>query len=246
MSRISKLCLIAVLGPMLAGCSALHLSGLKGKSKSAKGKEDGPVMDLLCLWEPGEGRNLDNLPGRGFAGQLMFLRQGSDEPTIVDGDIRIYLFDDQGAQDEQAVPIHQFDFPSLVWNQYVRKTNLGPAYQLFIPYTRKGPHEASCALRVRFTPADGSPPVYSKMAHVTLPGSRSEVAKAWKPQRTQQSVAARSGYETDPAVEQAVHEVMSRHGSKTPGKAVTDIRLASAQREGAASGRAANWRVCSS
>ncbi len=58
------------------------------------------------------------------------------------------------------------------------QTNLGTAYQMFVPYTRKGSQEAHCSLRVKFEPADGGPPVYSKMSGVTLPGEKSELAKA--------------------------------------------------------------------
>jgi hypothetical protein len=115
---------------------------------------------------------LDGLPTRGFAGQLLFFKPGSDRPVPVDGDVRIYVFDNQGTIEEQSRPLHQFDFPSAAWQTFVHDTNLGPAYQVFVPYTRKGRHYAECVVRVRFTAKDQLP-VYSKLASVTLSGRKS-------------------------------------------------------------------------
>jgi hypothetical protein len=129
-----------------------------------------PVARILCFWEPSEGLGVDGRPTRGFAGQLLFMTNGGAMPAEVNGDVRIYVFDDQGTYEEQARPIHQFDFKSAAWSQHLGETTLGPAYQVFIPYTRKGPHQARCALRVRLQPGDG-PVVFSEMVKVILPGT---------------------------------------------------------------------------
>ncbi len=226
MTRLSTLTLLTLLSPLLGGCSALHLG------KWMHHREQGPVNDMMCLWEPGEGRNLDNLPAHGFAGQLMFLRQGSDEPSPVDGDIRVYVFDDQGGPEDLAVPIHQFDFEAKAWNRYLRQTNLGPAYQIFLPYTRKGQHEARCALRVRFTPTDGGPPLYSKIANVTLPGSRTPAVDRWNPESAQLSAAEMKGH----AVDRSLQLPPGSEPAKKPRD--TSIRLASHQDDRAGGGRA--------
>ena len=172
MSRTFLRCMLLIVAAVPLGCSSLEIASLFGRQALYEAGPNNPVMDIICLWEPAEGRGLDNLPGRGFAGQVLFLTRGSAEPAKVDGDIRVYVFDDQGSLEEQAKPIHQFDFNSQAFDQYLYETNFGAAYQLFMPYTRKGSHEANCALRVRFTPADGGPPVYSKMADITLPGAK--------------------------------------------------------------------------
>ncbi|MCA9024396.1 MAG: hypothetical protein KDA86_04210 [Planctomycetaceae bacterium] len=183
MSRSLTTCLMITLAA-LAGCSSLDATSLFKQSNFVEAGPKNPVIDVVCLWEPAEGRGLDNLPTRGFAGQLLFLTRGTAEPAKVDGDVRVYLFDDQGKPEDQSKPIHQFDFKGGTFSQYLCETNMGAAYQLFIPYPRKGTHEVNCALRVRFTPAEGSSPVYSKMANVTLPGAKSkELANSWQPQR---------------------------------------------------------------
>jgi len=136
-----------------------------------------PAVEIVTLWQPAEGRDMDNLPSRGFAGQIMFFSHKRKEPVKVEGDVRIYLFDDLGSEDSQTKPIHQFDFDAGSWNTYLRETNLGATYQLFIPYTRKGSHQAHCSLRVRFTPQEGQP-VYSDMASITLLGTKKQADAA--------------------------------------------------------------------
>jgi hypothetical protein len=127
-------------------------------------------VEVVCLWEPAEGTGLDHLPARGFAGQILFITPRHEEPVQVDGKVRVYVFDDCGTIEEQQQPIHQFVFDSTSWNAFLHETNLGAAYQLFIPYTRPDMHQAACSLRVCYEPADGQP-VYSKFAKVSLPGS---------------------------------------------------------------------------
>jgi hypothetical protein len=151
---------------LAGGCGSLDLN-LAGRHQM----EDAAVREIVCLWEAAEGVGLDGLPARGFAGQIMFFKPGRDVPVRVDGDVRIYVFDDQGTIEEQSRPLHQFDFPSAAWQTFVHDTNLGPAYQVFIPYTRKGRNYTECAVRVRFTAQDRLP-VYSKMASVALPGRK--------------------------------------------------------------------------
>lgn len=149
-----------------AGCSAVPLLSMH-RLKEADAQH--PVGEILCVWEAAEGRGLDNLPCRGFGGQLLFFANGYKEPVKATGDVRIYVFDDIGVDGDAGKPVHQFDFPAVAWNALLKPSNLGASYQIFIPYTRKGLHGATCTLRVRFTP-EGGLPVYSRMASVELAG----------------------------------------------------------------------------
>jgi hypothetical protein len=161
--------LLLVLVPLLAGCTALDLN-LSDFGREAD--QTAGVGEIVCLWEAAEGVGLDGLPTRGFAGQVLFFVKGQSTPVRINGDVRVYVFDDQGTADEQARPLHEFNFPAEAWNSYLTQTNLGPAYQLFVPYTRKGSHFAKCELRVRLTAQDRLP-AYSKLAMITLPGRKS-------------------------------------------------------------------------
>jgi hypothetical protein len=151
---------------LASGCQSLDLAF---GPRIHKATASDPVMEVFCLWDDGEGRGLDGLPARGFGGQIMFFTARQKEAVKVEGDVRIYLFDDQGDAEEQARPIHEFNFTADAWNTYLRPSDFGGTYQLFIPYTRKGNHQAQCTLRVRYTPTGGQP-LYSKPTTVMLKG----------------------------------------------------------------------------
>jgi len=167
--QIGNVLLVACALLTLEGCASTNFINWK-KNTVLTASLKNPAVDIVCVWQAAEGTGLDGVPTRGFAGQVMFFTRHDASPAAINGDVRVYVFDDQGTADEQSKPVHQFDFEGEAWNAHLRMTNLGPSYQLFIPYTREGHHLANCSLRVRFKPAEG-PVVYSQTATVTLPGS---------------------------------------------------------------------------
>jgi hypothetical protein len=124
----------------------------------------------MCIWQPADGRGLDDLPARGFAGQIVFLTANSATPVAVEGDVTIYLFDDQGTPQERSRPLHVFRFVDGSWKTHLRPTAWGPTYQLFIPYVRPGTHRAACSLAVQIEPREGRR-VTSEMASIVLAGT---------------------------------------------------------------------------
>ena len=172
--RLSMLVAVGYMG-MLSGCGGGGMMNLK-KHGVRWANARSPAYRALSVWQPAEGWGVDNRPTRGFAGQIYFFtkdvhkKKDGNAPVAVRGEVRIFVFDDQGTPEEQSRPIHQFVFEDGVWDKYLYDTQLGPAYNIFIPYTRKGYHKAECALRVRLTPPDG-PVIYSKMVNVSLPGT---------------------------------------------------------------------------
>lgn len=161
--------LCTLLAVLASGCHQFDLFR-RESAKLPEATAEHPVVEALCLWEAADGTGLDGLPCRGFAGQILFFAAGHAAPVRANGHIRIYVFDDQGDYEEQQRPIHQFDFDGAAFQKFLADTNVGAAYQIFVPYTRKGNHRATCSLRVRLTPEHGSP-VYSKMASIILPGT---------------------------------------------------------------------------
>ena len=149
------------------GCATLQLPF--GKDRIQKASARNPVVQIVCIWQPSEGRDPSGMPCRGFAGQILFLAGRNALPVQVEGDVRIYLFDDKGTSEEQAKPIHQYDFDSGSWSVHLTKGTLGPTYSVFVPYTRRGTYEAKCALRLRLKSGD-QPAVFSDMAAVPLDG----------------------------------------------------------------------------
>ena len=164
-----RLLLVACLVLSLSACSTLNLNFLGHKPLK---KEDArhPVREIICLWQPAEGEDLDGLPGRGFAGQILFFASGQSESVLTKGEVSILVYDDQGTTEDVSQPFHEFKFPGEVWDLYSVETNFGAAYQLFIPYTRPGKQRAACSVRVKYTPENGQP-IYSHIASLVLPGT---------------------------------------------------------------------------
>ena len=125
--------------------------------------KDNPAVRCVCLWQPAEG-TWEGQSCRGFGGQVFFLDRDSARPIAVRGDIRIHVFDDVGPREDRAKPVHTFDFTKGAWNAFLVKTQFGPAYNIFIPYTRKGHEKTECALRIRMD-EEGIPAIFSAMRH---------------------------------------------------------------------------------
>ncbi|MFV0445803.1 MAG: hypothetical protein ACK5Q5_19675 [Planctomycetaceae bacterium] len=180
MTRSLMLLTIAALS---CGCTQLSLFAWGAAGRLVEAGPRNPVAEVVCLWEPAEGNDPNGLPCRGFAGQVLFFTPGSPQAAKVEGDICIYVFDDHGSESERSKPLQQFTFDAGSWNALMRPSDLGASYQLFVPYTRPGQWQADCSLSVRYTPAGGGSPVYSKMGPVSLPGrTRQSVAKSALPE----------------------------------------------------------------
>ena len=132
--------------------------------------KDNPAVRCVCLWQPAEG-TWQGRPCRGFGGQVFFLDRETARPIAIRGDIRIHVFDDHGPRKDRAKPVHTFDFTKGAWNAFLVKTQFGPAYNIFIPYTREGYEKSECALRIRMVD-EGVPAIFSDMSYVRLEGSR--------------------------------------------------------------------------
>jgi len=201
-----------------SGCATTGLFGAKSKAVPQADAKN-PAAEILAIWKPAEGAGLNGVPTRGFAGQILFFTRSHATPVEVHGDVRIYVFDDRGTLEEQSKPIHQFDFPADAWKTHLQMSPLGPSYQLFIPYTRKDHHQATCSLRVRLKPAEG-PMIYSETANVTLPGPRPPDAIAREPEAEADEQAANTEDEdTRPfdvaAAKKLIAAELGKNGSKS-------------------------------
>ncbi len=168
---------------MLSGCQSTGLSTLKRAVPSSAvsffgGEEvrwadnENPVVRCVCLWQPADG-SWEGRPTRGFGGQVFFLDRDTAKPVAVKGDVRIHVFDDNGPRENHGKAVHTFDFNKGAWNNFLVKTQFGPAYNIFIPYTRDGHHKTECALRVRLVETD-TLTVFSDMSYVKLEGANPE------------------------------------------------------------------------
>lgn len=151
-----------------SGCG-LPVQWQKMASKLPEATPEDPVHYILCIWQPSEGHDRDGNHTRGFAGQICFFTRRSETPVRVNGDVRITVYDDHGQPEDRGKPLHNWDFIGDAWKIHLHNGTFGPTYSVFIPYSRKGNHQAQCALRVRYQPAEG-PPIYSDTCAVILPG----------------------------------------------------------------------------
>ncbi len=158
---------LALTSCLASGCATFQLPW--AAHQHAKATAQNPAVQIICIWEQAEGRDPNGLPCRGFAGQLLFLANRNAAPVEVEGDVRIYLFDNVGSPEEQARPLRQFDFDSEAWKMHLTKSAVGPSYSVFVPYVRRGQSNAQCALRVRLEAKNG-PTIFSELSSLPLKG----------------------------------------------------------------------------
>lgn len=164
-------CSLAVAG---VGCSSL--TGSK-RAAFTQATARNPAVKILCVWQQAEGPGPNGETTRGLAGQVFFFPREGEIPVTVQGDLKIFVFDDVGTPEEQAKPLSQVDVPSYELSARLGETQFGPSYTVFAPYTRKGSYEANCAVRIRLTRPDGSV-LFSDMAQVKLNGTPREKPSA--------------------------------------------------------------------
>lgn len=159
---------------LFTGCATTNLSTSSVTApKFVRATANNPAVKCLCVWQTAEGFDPEGKPCRGVAGQVFFFNRDGAIPVLVDGDVRLFVFDDQGSEESQSKPLSQFDIDRETWNTQVTKTQFGPAYRLFVPYVRQGRHQAQMVVRLRMTP-DGGPVVFSELATIDLAGHKPE------------------------------------------------------------------------
>lgn len=171
---VRYLLMLLLLSTSISGCTSLALSTWDWKTAKKFATSKKPAVEIVALWELSEGRGVDGLPTRGFAGQILFFQHNNSSPVYAKGEVMIHLYDDQGDVQDQSKPLHQFKFDSGAWQAHAVESSLGPAYQVFIPYVRKGRDQAECALRVQLTQKD-APEIYSNTISVKLSGNTPQV-----------------------------------------------------------------------
>lgn len=163
-----------VLCVLLAGCATSGLvSNATPQKKFVKATPNNPALKCLCVWQTADGFDSEGKSCRGVAGQVFFFNRDSAIPVTVNGDVHVFVFDDQGSEADQAKPLSQFDIDRQTWNMQLTRTQFGPAYRLFVPYARSGRNQAELALRLRMTP-DSGPVVYSDLSTINLTGYKLE------------------------------------------------------------------------
>ena len=188
-TAIFRLALV-YLAACLAGCASTNLLHFS-KNEFPRSGPKNPVVRIVGLWQAAEGIEVNN-SSRGFSGQILFFANEGSQPVQVDGEVRFYVFDDQGTEEEQVKPLHQYDYPAESWNALLGKGPLGATYSVFVPYPRPGFHQANCMLRVRYTPKQG-PTIYSEMISIVLQGTKPKTTAQREKEQAPTNVLSAAG-----------------------------------------------------
>lgn len=159
---------------LLTGCATSGLvSEATPHKKFVQASPQNPAVKCLCVWQTADGFDSEGKSCRGVAGQVFFFNRDNAVPVMVNGDVHVFVFDDLGTEADQSKPLSQFDIDRQTWNTQLTRTQFGPAYRLFVPYTRPGRNQAELAVRLRMTP-DSGPVVYSDLSTINLAGHKPE------------------------------------------------------------------------
>ncbi len=136
------------------------------------------LAKIVTIWEPSQGKDMNGLNSRGFAGQILFFGAGNESGARVRGKVLISLYDDyQPELLEEPTLLHRFEFDADAWEMHRGEGTLGHSYSVFIPYVNtENKDQVNCALKVEIQP-DGGMPISSRETEVLLPG-RNTVSRA--------------------------------------------------------------------
>lgn len=166
-NTLKTTCCVFLLLTVMSGCASL--TGIFEKDvKFATAQR--PAVEVICLWEPSEGKTPDGRPARGFEGTMLFFDRERTTPVAVHGEVTISVFDDYGPRETWKHPISEFTFSPEEWNTFLSHGTFGTTYRIFIPYMRKHPHQVKTSLSVSFVPASEGSALESRLSHVVLPG----------------------------------------------------------------------------
>ena len=135
------------------------------------------VVQIVALWEPSNGKGIDDKPARGFAGHILFFGTDTDTGCRVRGTVNIYEYDQYDADSlDDLTPLHTFSFHPDIWEGHRSEGTLGHSYSCFIPYMNKHRNQVNCGLKVELITDDGQK-ITSEVTEVLLP-TRSAAGRA--------------------------------------------------------------------
>jgi hypothetical protein len=116
-------------------------------------------------------------PQRGFGGKLLFYDNEGDAPILVDGELIVYAFNEQGRASTDNMPTRRYVFPTSELTKLMSVSELGAGYSVWLPWDEAGGPEAEVSLICRFSPKAG-PVLVSEQTRQLLPGSKTSTAVA--------------------------------------------------------------------
>ena len=131
-----------------------------------------PANKIMATWTDAVSHNPSRTPRRGFGGRLMFFEAGSDKPVKVEGDLVVYVFDEEGRKPSDTRPDRKYVFPAETLEHHYSESKIGHSYSVWLPWDEVGGSRKEISLIARLEPKEGSP-VVSPQSKIVLPGSKS-------------------------------------------------------------------------
>jgi hypothetical protein len=110
---------------------------------------------LVATWTEAMLNRTGEKSKRGFGGRIAFLKDGSEQPVRVDGQLVVYAFDDSGADPYHTEPKRRYIFPADQLSIYEIEAPIGPTYNIYVPWDEVGGPEQKISLIARFESKDG-------------------------------------------------------------------------------------------
>jgi len=137
-------------------------------------------------------------PTRGFGGKLFFYDEEGEAPILVDGELVVYAFNENGRAPTDNMPTRRYVFPATELSKLMDKSELGAGYNVWLPWDEAGGPKTEVSLMCRFESKEGVPLV-SKQTRHSLIGEETAASFAAGGQRPK----IPEGVHFTPAVEQA-------------------------------------------
>ncbi|MEX0937662.1 MAG: hypothetical protein WDZ59_07355 [Pirellulales bacterium] len=183
-----------------AGCTTLQFDREFPYITQDKDRIEVPTK-VVAIWTDAVLHANGEVPERGFGGRLHFYARNDKEPVKVAGTLVVYGFDEANRNPIDPKPDRKFVFPPDELAKRMSETDVGPSYNIWVPWGDARGEQKDVSLIVRFEPLNG-PLVTSSQTRHRLPGTP-VVEQAGGPQNTVPAAAAQYGVYD--AVRQAGH-----------------------------------------
>jgi hypothetical protein len=160
---------------VLAGCQGLKRDGagsragkLPWSSQKAQKDVDPTPAQVVAIWSDAVYDQVGRPSVRGFGGRVYFYNAQNDA-VAVDGQLVVYAYDDSGRGEPSQVPTRKFVFTAEQLSQQYSPTDLGPCYNIWLPWDEVGGFKTTVTLLPVFTGTSGGAATGSQSVSV-LPG----------------------------------------------------------------------------
>jgi hypothetical protein len=131
--------------------------------------QEGTPVRMVGTWTDTVMTQPGKKPIRGFGGRIMFYEHEGKKPILVDGQLVVYAFDEDGRDPTDNKPTRRYVFPADQVAMRMSKSDLGASYSFFLPWDDAGGPKTEVSLICRFEPKSGGVVTGEQTRHM-LPG----------------------------------------------------------------------------